>query len=156
VFLPLLDPGDSTTGLQKTWGMPILATLCVTAGCMANRRIGVQTHFCPRALQELTAAPGTRSAGGAPHERAASTSEQGEWAAGGGTTTAREATALDRVHTAILLRKSSHTNALRALHTAEQERGPDFLRLANALSALYPCGSKERRLLDAMLPAVPR
>ena len=39
---------------------------------------------------------------------------------------------------------------------AEQERGPDFLRLANALSALYPKGSEEKRLLDAMLLAVPR
>ena len=39
---------------------------------------------------------------------------------------------------------------------AEQERGPDFLRLANALSALYPKESEEKRLLDAMLLAVPR
>ena len=31
-----------------------------------------------------------------------------------------------------------------------------FLRLANALSALYPAGSEEKRLLDAMLLAVPR
>ncbi len=38
----------------------------------------------------------------------------------------------------------------------EQERGSDFLRLANALSALYPKGSEEKRLLDAMLLAVPR
>jgi hypothetical protein len=37
-----------------------------------------------------------------------------------------------------------------------QERGPDFLRLANALSALYPKSSEEKRLLDAMLLAVPR
>jgi len=36
---------------------------------------------------------------------------------------------------------------------AEQERGPDFVRLANALSALYPRGSDEKRLLDAMLLA---
>ena len=36
------------------------------------------------------------------------------------------------------------------------ERGPDFLRLANALSALYPKDSEEKRLLDAMLLAVPR
>ena len=35
-------------------------------------------------------------------------------------------------------------------------RGPDFLRLANALSALYPQGCNEKRLLDAMLLAVPR
>ena len=33
---------------------------------------------------------------------------------------------------------------------------PGFLRLANALSALYPKGSEEKRLLDAMLLAVPR
>ncbi len=32
----------------------------------------------------------------------------------------------------------------------------DFLRLANALSALYPKDSEEKRLLDAMLLAVPR
>jgi hypothetical protein len=39
---------------------------------------------------------------------------------------------------------------------AEQDRDPDFLRLANALSALYPKQSEEKRLLDAMLLAVPR
>jgi putative DNA methylase len=39
---------------------------------------------------------------------------------------------------------------------AETERGPYFRRLANALSALYPKGSEEKRLLDAMLLAVPR
>lgn len=43
-----------------------------------------------------------------------------------------------------------------ALLKTEQERGPEFLRLANALSALYPKGSEEKRLLDAMLWAVPR
>jgi hypothetical protein len=48
------------------------------------------------------------------------------------------------------------TNALRALLKAEQDRSPDFLRLANALSALYPKGSEEKRLVDAMLLAVPR
>jgi len=42
------------------------------------------------------------------------------------------------------------------LYGHEKERGPDFLRLANALSALYPKGSEEKRLLGAMLPAVPR
>jgi hypothetical protein len=69
---------------------------------------------------------------------------------------AREATTLDRVHAAMLLQASGRTNALRALLKAEQERGPDFLRLANALSALYPKGSEEKRLLNAMLLAVPR
>lgn len=35
-------------------------------------------------------------------------------------------------------------------------RGADFLRLVNALSALYPARSEEKRLLDAMLLATPR
>ena len=65
-------------------------------------------------------------------------------------------TTLDRVHTAMLLQSSGHANALRTLIDAEQDRGPDFLRLANALSALYPQGCNEKRLLDAMLLAVPR
>ena len=39
---------------------------------------------------------------------------------------------------------------------AEQGRGPDFLHLANAPSAMYPVESEEKRLLDAMLLAVPR
>ena len=67
-----------------------------------------------------------------------------------------DATTLDRVHAAMLLQAHGHSNALRALIKAEQERGPEFLRLANALSALYPRGSREKRLLDAMLLAVPR
>jgi len=66
------------------------------------------------------------------------------------------ATTLDRVHAAILLQASGQANALRTLIKAEQDRGPDFLRLANALSALYPVSSEEKRLLDAMLLAVPR
>lgn len=70
--------------------------------------------------------------------------------------TQREATTLDRVHAAMLLQKSGRTNALRALLEAEQERGPNFVRLANALSALYPRESEEKRLVDAMLLAVPR
>jgi putative DNA methylase len=68
----------------------------------------------------------------------------------------REATTLDRVHAAMLLQAGGRTNALRALLKAEQERGPEFLRLANALSALYPRGSEEKRLLDAMLLATLR
>ncbi len=70
--------------------------------------------------------------------------------------TRREATTLDRVHAAMLLQQSGRANALRALLKAEQERGPNFLRLANSLSALYPRDSEEKRLLDAMLLAVPR
>jgi hypothetical protein len=68
----------------------------------------------------------------------------------------REATTLDHVHAAMLLQSAGRANALRALLETEIERGPDFLRLANALSALYPQGSDEKRLLDAMLLAVPR
>jgi adenine-specific DNA methylase len=68
----------------------------------------------------------------------------------------REATTLDRVHAAMLLQASGRANALRALLKTEQDRGPDFLRLANALSALYPKNSEEKRLLDAMLLAMPR
>ena len=67
-----------------------------------------------------------------------------------------DATVLDRVHAAMLLQSSGHANALRALLSAEQDRGPEFLRLANALSALYPRGSEEKRLLDAMLLARPQ
>ena len=70
--------------------------------------------------------------------------------------TRREATTLDRVHAAMLLQSAGRANALRELLKAEQDRGPDFLRLANALSALYPKESEEKRLLDAMLLAVPR
>jgi putative DNA methylase len=70
--------------------------------------------------------------------------------------TQRGATTLDRVHAAMLLQASGRANALRALLKEEMERGPDFLRLANSLSALYPKDSEEKRLLDAMLLAMPR
>ena len=86
---------------------------------------------------------------------------QGRQAGGGGSQSGdlaarREATTLDRVHAAMLFQDSGRSQALRALLQSEQERGPDFLRLANALSALYPNGSGEKRLLDAMLLAAPR
>ena len=74
----------------------------------------------------------------------------------GNTELTLSATTLDRVHAAMLLQASGRSQALRNLLRAEQERGPDFLRLANALTALYPRGSDEKRLLDAMLLAVPR
>ena len=67
-----------------------------------------------------------------------------------------DATTLDRIHAGMLLQASGHANALRKLIAAEQDRGPGFLRLANALSALYPRWSREKRLLDAMILAVPR
>ena len=69
---------------------------------------------------------------------------------------AREATTLDRVHAAMLLQSGGQANALRALLKGEIERGPDFLRLANALSGLYPKGSEELRLLEAMILVAPK
>jgi hypothetical protein len=98
---------------------------------------------------EIEAAPKVRPRRGRGSRPAADVSDESLSAA-------REATTLDRVHAAMLLQASGRTNALRALLKAEQERGPDFLRLANALSALYPKSSEEKRLLDAMLLAVPR
>ena len=74
----------------------------------------------------------------------------------GNTELTLSATTLDRVHAAMLLQASGRSQALRNLLRAEQERGPDFLRLANALTALYPRGSEEKRLLDAMLLGAPR
>lgn len=65
-------------------------------------------------------------------------------------------TTLDRVHAAMLLQAGGQASALRTLIDAEQDRSPQFIRLANALSALYPRGCQEKRLLDAMLLAVPR
>jgi putative DNA methylase len=56
----------------------------------------------------------------------------------------------------MLLQASGPANALRALLKAEQDRSPDFLMLANALSTLYPKESEEKRLLDAMLLAMPK
>ena len=44
----------------------------------------------------------------------------------------RGATTLDRVHAAMLLQASGRTNALRAPLKSEVDRGPDFVRLANA------------------------
>ena len=70
--------------------------------------------------------------------------------------TTREPTTLDRLHAGMLLQASGRTEALRTLIRTEQERGPDFLRLSNALTALYPRGSEEKRLLDGMLLAAPR
>jgi hypothetical protein len=69
---------------------------------------------------------------------------------------AGQVTTLDRVHAAMLLQRAGQSNALRALLQAEAEQRGNFRRLANALSALYPKDSEEKRLLDAMLLAMPR
>ena len=99
---------------------------------------------------DLEAAPRVRGRGRSRGKRAGVEVSDASMAAD------REATTLDRIHAAMLLQAGGRTNALRALVKAEQDRSPDFLRLANALSALYPKGSEEKRLLDAMLLSVPR
>jgi len=68
----------------------------------------------------------------------------------------QEMTTLDRVHAAMLLQASGQSGALREFLEEELRRGPQFLRLANALSALYPKDSEERRLIEAVLLATSR
>lgn len=67
-----------------------------------------------------------------------------------------DATMLDRVHQAMLWQSSGETDLLVRLLQSETRRGPGFARLANALSALYPTSSEEKRWLDAMLLAIPK
>jgi len=64
-----------------------------------------------------------------------------------------ETTTLDRVHIAMLLQHAGNAAALRDFLREELDRGPQFLLLANALSALYPADSEEKRLIDAVLLA---
>lgn len=47
------------------------------------------------------------------------------------------ATTLDWVHASMLLQAGGQANALRMLIKIEQAHGPDFIRLASALSELY-------------------
>jgi len=70
--------------------------------------------------------------------------------------TEKKATTLDKVHAAMLFQLTGKAPALRSLIAAEEKRGQDFRRLANALAALYPRGSEERRLLEALLLAMGR
>jgi len=65
-------------------------------------------------------------------------------------------TLLCHVHRAMLFQKQGMTAAFRELLFREITYRPQFLRLANALSALYPPASEEKRLLDAMLLAMPK
>ena len=92
---------------------------------------------------DLVAEPGSQI-----HRRGSALLTDGSSLAAPGDTT------LDQVHTAMLYQARGATYALGSLIQAEKERGPQFLRLANALSALYPRGSEEKRLLDAMLVAI--
>jgi hypothetical protein len=52
--------------------------------------------------------------------------------------------------------RARYEHRVYCLLKAEQERGLEFLRLGNALSALYPKDSEEKRLLAAMLLAMPK
>ncbi len=107
-----------------------------------------QTAFEFRELGGPAAPPPVKAPRKARGARAATTEEAVE--------TRRDATTLDRIHAAMLFQASGASSALRHLLETEIGRGPDFLRLANALSALYPKDGEEKRLLDAMLLAVPR
>jgi hypothetical protein len=62
------------------------------------------------------------------------------------------ATMLDRVHQAMILFAASRTEALRRF-VVEEGAGNDplFWRLAQALSALYPTGTDEKRWVDGLL-----
>ena len=77
-------------------------------------------------------------------------------AAGRSPTIAPGMTTLDRVHIAMLLRAAGKSNALRTMLKAVSDRGKDFVRLTNAPSALDPRDSEEKRLVGAMLLAMPR
>ena len=55
----------------------------------------------------------------------------------------------------MLRQAGERAKAYRTGLKAEQERGPDFLRLTNTLSVLDPKGSEEPPLPDAMRMAVP-
>ncbi len=61
-----------------------------------------------------------------------------------------DATPLDRVHTAMLLKALGRDDELAALVQAEEARGPGFRRAAAALFAAYPRESDERMLLEAV------
>ena len=114
-----------------------------------------QLERSPERVAQLTLFP-DRAEGAAPEIKVKGQRQKAKVKGGAKIKTQHEATTLDRVHAAMLLQASGRTNALRALLKAEQERSPDFLRLANALSALYSKGSEEKRLLDAMLLAMPK
>ena len=61
-------------------------------------------------------------------------------------------TVLDRIHQSMILFETGRGEALKRL-LVEDEAGhdPRFWRLAQALSALYPKGSDEKRWVDGVL-----
>ncbi len=144
-LIPVLERAEQLSGGAGTQAMAMAI----------ERSGGRDAQFTLFPDQERTASPPLRS-----RRRSASleagTSGRRSQTAATEPATRREATTLDRVHAAMLLQAGGQAGALRALLEAETARGPDFLRLANALSALYPKSSEEKRLLDAMLLAIPR
>jgi len=114
-----------------------------------ERDVKASLNYTFAFMQDVGAAPEIKSRG-----RGKTTASTG--AAPAQAPSPQTVTTLDRLHAAMLLQAGGQTNGLRALLREETQRGPDFLRLANALSALYPKDSEEKRLLDAMLLAVPR
>jgi hypothetical protein len=61
-------------------------------------------------------------------------------------------TALDRLHQAMLLFASGQADTLkRFLVEGAVGQQPNFWRLAQSLSSLYPTGSDERRWVDGVL-----
>ena len=83
-------------------------------------------------------------------------SRRGAWRCfGQSLAAAREATTLDRVHAAMLLQAAAHQRAARAAQGRAGARPRFPAPRQRALCAL-PKGSEEKRLLDAMLLAVPR
>ena len=91
-----------------------------------------------------------------PDEAPAVRGRRGKAIGADGSEASRDPTTLDRVHAAMLRQASGQSAVLRAMLNEERERGTGFERLANALSALYHPASGEKRLLDAMLLAMPR
>jgi len=61
------------------------------------------------------------------------------------------ATVLDRVHQAMILFAAGRSEALKRFLVAEGAGDVRFWRLAQALSALYPSGSDEKRWVDGVL-----
>jgi len=141
--------------------LPVSERAKVLFGQDGARAVAYQLESTPRPDTQLVLFPGAREHAAAPHARGGKRVRSMAQAAELSTDAA--VTTLDRVHAAMLLQAAGMTNALRALIKAEKEKGEGFLRLANALSALLKpleatsaLAKEEKRLLDAMLLAMPK
>jgi putative DNA methylase len=138
-LLPVRERADALLG---EGGASVAADLIERTG-------GDRRNYEFAFMQKERPAPPPRARGRGKKSRKATEPDEAPTVAPGMTT-------LDRVHIATLLQAAGKSNALRTMLKAETERGQDFVRLANALSALYPRDSEEKRLVDAMLLAMPR